>query len=84
MANQGKSRFEPARFVSVRSNATVRQLMNVVYEMWKGRGIFVDRNDIALVRIHGESFEHTSRMGNWRKPLAELGVTDGARVYAER
>lgn len=83
MANQGKSRFEAPRFVSVRSTCTVRQLMNAVYEMWKGRGIFVDRNDVALVRIHGESFEHTSRFGNWRKPLSELGIVDGARVYAE-
>ncbi len=72
MANQGKSRFEAPRFVSVRSTATVRQLMNVVYGMWQGRGIFVDPNDIALVRIHGESFEHTSRAGNWHKPLSEL------------
>lgn len=83
LANHGKNKFEEPKFFNIRANATVRQLMNLVYYVYKDNGIFFDLDDIALVRIHGESFEHTSRRANWNKTLNDLGIIDGARVYAE-
>ncbi len=83
LANQGRERFEPPRFVAVRADAKVRQLMNLIHAIYWQNGLFRSRDDVALVRIHGESFEHTSRGANWHKPLQELGIVDGCRVYAE-
>ena len=82
-ANQGKECFEPGRFVAVRADARVRHLMNLIHDMYASNGLFKDRDDVALVRIHGEAFEHTSRKSNWHKTLQELGIVDGCRVYAE-
>lgn len=69
LANQGRGRFETPRFIAVRADAKVRHLMNLVYEIYAANKIFRNRNDVALVRIHGESYEHTSRTQNWTKPL---------------
>lgn len=69
LANQGRERFEPPRFVAVRADAKVRHLMNLVYEIYASNKLFRNRDDLALVRIHGESYEHTSRTQNWMKSL---------------
>ena len=83
LANQGKDCFEAPRLVPVRCDSTVRQLVNLLHAVYEKTSLFANHDDVVLIRIHGDAFEHMSSRGNVEKKLRELGIIDGSRVYVE-